>query len=184
MNYTGSVSENPETLLSVPTYHYVCHISLSYFSSPNLDMSVLRFNSERTFLPPYTEPTTTTTTQWNHWRVDYNISEGGRMDYPLMIMIEGVLVGGEAEEEEGGLQVAAVDNITLGFCLPCDFDLLPQPGNLQLTAPPALNVSLGQITNLSLSATSPLCPSLPLIFSIDAGKENTNPLSQHFLHIS
>ena len=93
------------------------------------------------------------------------------MDYPLMIMIEGVLVGGEAEEEEGGLQVAAVDNITLGFCLPCDFDLLPQPGNLQLTAPPALNVSLGHVTNFSLSATSPLCPSLPLVFSIDAGKE-------------
>ena len=180
INYTGPVSENPVTLLSFPTYRYICHISLSYYTSSSLYMSLLRFNSERKFLPPYTEPTTT---QWNYWSMDYSISG---MDYPLMILIEEVLVGGEAEEEEEELQVAAVDNITLTFCLPCDFDILPQLGNLQLTVPSALNVSLGQITNFSFSASSPLCPSLPLMFSIDAGKETLRfitPFRTHFVLI-
>ena len=170
INYTGPVSVNPVTLLSFPTYHYICHISLSYYSSPSLEMSLLRFNSERTCLPTYTE---TSSSQWNQWTVDYNISETDSMNYPLMILIEGAVVGGEAEEEEGEPQVAAVDNITLSFCLPCDFDLLSQPGNLQLTAPQTLNVSLGRVTNFSLSAFSPLCPSLPLSFNIDAGNELT-----------
>ena len=171
MNYTGPVSDNPETLLAFPTYHYICSISLSYFSSsPSLDISVLRFNIGRDFLSSSTEPPTTS--QWSQWTVDYDVSEGTDEEYQLKILIEGAGVEGEAEEEDVGLLVVAVDNITLSFCLPCDFDLLPEPGNLLLTAPSALNLSLGHITNFSLTASSPLCPSLPLVFNIEAGKIN------------
>ena len=90
-------------------------------------------------------------------------------DHSLKILIEGFELG-EAEEEGDDSLVAAVDNITLTFCLPCDFDILPLPGNLMLTAPTVLNVSLGYVTNFTLSASSPLCPSLPLFFTIEAGE--------------
>ena len=93
-------------------------------------------------------------------------------EFPLRLTVEGYGLGeaeGEAEEEEG-FQVMAVDDITLTFCLPCDFDLLPQPGNLQLMAASALTVALGNITTLLLSASSPLCPTLPLVFMIEAGE--------------
>lgn len=129
--------------------------------SPSLELSVLRFNSDRTLLPPSSE------TQWSWWNTSFNISDS---DSPIMILIEGVGGGGEAEEEEEEVQVAAVDNITLTFCLPCDFGLLPQSGNLILSAPSFVNMTLGRVTNFSLSVSSPLCPSLPLVINIDAGK--------------
>ena len=170
MNFTGPVPDNPETLLTFPTHRYICHISLSYFtsSSSSLELSVLRFNIGREFAPLSTEP------QWNWWDTEFDLSEESSGDYPLKILIEGVGMEGEAEEVGGGgeLQVAAVDNITLSFCLPCDFDLLAEPGNLLLSAPSALNISLGRVSNFSLSASSPLCPSLPLIFSIETGEIN------------
>ena len=169
INHTGPVSGNPEIMLVFPTYRYICQLSLSYHTSPSLETSVLRFNSERTPLPPSSD---SSASQWSWWSLNYNTSEVDGVDYQLKVLIEEAGVGGEAEEEEGETQVAAVDNITLSFCLPCDFDLLPRPGNLQFTAPPALNVSLGQVTNFSLSGSSPLCPSLPLVFSIDAGESN------------
>ena len=114
-------------------------------------------------------------------------------EFPLRLTVEGYVLGeaeGEAEEEGEGFQVMAVDDITLTFCLPCDFDLLPQPGNLQLTAAPALTVALGNITTLLLSASSPLCPTLPLVFMIEAGETRIHihysiPLAylQHNLYV-
>ena len=157
MNFTGPVPDNPETLLTFPTHRYICHISFSYFTSPpsSLELSVLRFNIGREFVPLSTEP------QWNWWDTEFDLSEESGEDYPLKILIEGAGMEGEAEEVGGGgeLQVAAVDNITLSFCLLCDFDLLTEPGNLLLSALSTLDVSLGCVSNFSLSASSPLCPS-------------------------
>ena len=167
LNYTEMPSVNREMLLSFPTYQYVCHLSLAYYASVSLDISLLRVNIGRSPLPAPGG----TTTQWSQWTVEYNVSQVREedRDRALKILIEGFELG-EAEEEEEGLSVAAVDDVTLTFCLPCDFDLLPEPGNLQLSAPSSLNVSLGDITEFTLAGSSPLCPSLPLIFTIDTGE--------------
>lgn len=165
LNYTSPPTVNSHTLLSFPTYQYICGLSLSYFASSSLDINILRVNIGESTLP-----TQTTTDQWQYQELEYNVSsiEEKNKNYQLIISIEGVELG-EAEMEEEPF-VAAVDNITLRFCLPCNFDLLPQPGNLLLSGPPALNVSLGDVTSFSLSASSPLCPSLPLLFAIEAGE--------------
>lgn len=175
LNYTAPPTVNGHTLLSFPTYQYVCGLSLSYYVSATLDMYVLRVNIGETLLPVVHS----TTDQWQHWARQYNVSsiEEGNWDHPLNISTEWAELG-EAEQEEDLPLVAAVDDITLTFCLPCDFDLLPQPGNLWLDAPPAVNVSLGSVTNFHLNASSPLCPSLPLIFTIDAG-ESTIGCNMH-----
>ena len=171
LNYTAPPITNQETLLTFPTYQYVCALSLSYYTTPSLDVSVVRVNIGKDTLPPATT-SSSDTAQWSHQTLHYNVSAVARhnRDQLLKISVEWLELG-EAGLEEG-VMVAAVDDITLSFCLPCDFDLLPLPGNLELRAPPALNVSLGSVTNLTLLASSPLCPSLPLVFTIDAGKVN------------
>lgn len=155
------------TLLSFPTIQYICGISLSYYASSTLDVRVLRVNIRADTLPPLID---SAISQWNYWSEDYDITqvEEDDRDNELRILIEGLEFGGEAEEEEqDGQWVATVDNITLTLCLPCDFDMLSNPGNLVLTAPSSLNVSLGHVTNFTVTASSPLCPSLPLIFNIE-----------------
>lgn len=165
LNYTSSPTVNGHTLLSFPTYQYICGLSLSYYVSPSLDINILRVNIGESTLPLHA-----IINQWRYQELEYNVStiEEENISHQLIVSIEGVELG-EAELEEEPF-VAAVDNVTLRFCLPCDFDLLPQPGNLLLTGPLALNVSLGDVTRFSLSASSPLCPSLPLLFTVEAGE--------------
>lgn len=101
--------------------------------------------------------------------MQYNVSALPEEDkaYPLRLTGSSYELG---EAEEVSSLVMAVDDLTVTFCLPCDFDFLPQPGNLNLVAPSSLNVSLGVMSERMLSASSPLCPTLPLFFEIEEGE--------------
>ena len=155
-----------QDLLQFPTFRYICGLSLALYSSAATQLSLLRVN-----VGPEVIDLPGDGSGWLYFSRHYNLSAVRNEDsvYPLWVVVEGVEMG-EAEELLASPLVVAVDNLTLTFCLPCDFDLLALPGNLHITAPLAANVSLGQRTQLRLDAASPLCPTLPLFFLIEAGE--------------
>ena len=155
-----------QDLLQFPTFRYICGLSLVLYSSTATQLSLLRVN-----VGPEVIDLPGDVSGWLYSSHHYNVSAVREEDkaYPLWVVVEGVELG-EAEELLVPPLVVAVDNLTLTFCLPCDFDLLPLPGNLYIAVPLAVNVSLGQRTQLSVDAASPLCPTLPLFFLIEAGE--------------
>lgn len=158
-------------MLQFPTFQYICSLSLAYYTSDPAMLSIVRTNLGPEDIMVY--PSQDGASEWQHLSVQYNVSDLPEEDkaYPLKLRGQSSNSSGfgEAEEVSSPL-VMAVDDVTVTFCLPCDFDLLPQPGNLNITTPTVLNVSLGVMSELVLSTASPLCPTLPLFFQIEAGE--------------
>lgn len=154
-------------ILQFPTFQYICNLSLAYYTSDAAKLSILRTNIGPDDIIVY--PTLDSANEWQYHSVQYNVSAVPEEDkaYPLRLTGSSYELG---EAEEVSSLVMAVDDLTVTFCLPCDFDLLPQPGNLNLVAPSSLNVSLGDMSERMLSASSPLCPTLPLFFEIEEGE--------------
>ena len=162
-------------ILQFPTFQYICNLSLAYYTSAPAELSILRVNVGPDGIMVY--PALDSANEWQYHSVQYNVSAIPEEDkaYPLRLRACSYELG-EAEEVSSSL-VMAVDDITVTFCLPCDFDLLPLPGNLNMMAPSVLNVSLGAMSETVLSASSPLCPVLPLFFQIEAGEILGCPLT-------
>ena len=76
---------------------------------------------------------------------------------------------GEAPPEDSDLFLA-LDDVNITFCLPCDFDDLTTPGNLLLSSPSEVAITFGEVNQFTLQASSPLCPTLPLVFAIESGE--------------
>lgn len=77
---------------------------------------------------------------------------------------------GEAPPEPGEIEVfLALDNVTLRFCLPCEYDVLVEPGVITLLGPEMIDIQLRQSTVYQFNATTPICPDETFVFNIEAG---------------
>ena len=63
----------------------------------------------------------------------------------------------------------ALDNITLTFCLPCDYDTLSEPGGIILSTPERIDIQLRQSTRYRFNASASACPNETLVFTIESG---------------
>ena len=77
---------------------------------------------------------------------------------------------GEAPPEDSSDLFLALDDVNITFCLPCDFDDLAAPGSLLLSSPSEFGITFGEVNRFTLRASSPLCPTVPLVFAIDSGQ--------------
>ena len=78
---------------------------------------------------------------------------------------------GEAPLESDDQELfLALDNLTLTFCLPCDYDTLTEPGAIIVGGPERVDVQLRTLTTYQFNATTPACPNETLIFSIESGE--------------
>ena len=76
---------------------------------------------------------------------------------------------GEAEMQDTMDIFLALDNVTLTFCLPCDYDGLVEPGAIIVGGPEEIRVVLRQSTTFQFNATSPACPNETLVFMLESG---------------
>ena len=78
---------------------------------------------------------------------------------------------GEAPLEGIGSDLfLALDDANITFCLPCDFDNLSASGNLLLNNPSEFGITFGGVNQFTLQGSSPICPTVPLVFAIDSGE--------------
>lgn len=77
---------------------------------------------------------------------------------------------GEAPLEVAGQELfLALDNVTLAFCLPCDYDTLVEPGAIVIGGPQRIDLELRRLTSYRFNASTPVCPNETLLFSIESG---------------
>lgn len=62
----------------------------------------------------------------------------------------------------------AIDDIKLTFTFPCDFSSLGSPGNLILSHPAFLRITLGQVNTIQFSASSLVCPEGPFVYMLES----------------
>lgn len=81
------------------------------------------------------------------------------------------LSGGEFGEApiEGTLYIA-LDNITLTYALPCNFDALNIPENLQISHQPYLDIPLGIVTYVDFIGSSQICSNGPFVYTLENSK--------------
>lgn len=78
---------------------------------------------------------------------------------------------GEAplESDEAELFLA-LDNVTLTFCLPCDYDTLTEPDAIIVGRPERIDMQLRRLTTYQFNASTPACPNETLVFNIESGE--------------
>lgn len=77
---------------------------------------------------------------------------------------------GEAPEDPSGYDLfLGLDDISITFCLPCDYDALGLPGSLSLTGPENITIRLRITSKEVYNGTSSLCPNEPLEYHIVSG---------------
>lgn len=77
---------------------------------------------------------------------------------------------GEAPQELPNQELfLALDNVTLTFCLPCDYDSLVEPGAIILGGPEMIDLELRRVTSYQFNASTPACPNETLVFTIESG---------------
>lgn len=78
---------------------------------------------------------------------------------------------GEAPLELANVELfLALDNVTLTFCLPCDYNVLVEPGAIIVGGPENIDIQLRRLTTYQFNASTPACPNETLVFNIEAGK--------------
>ena len=154
--------------LRFPSSQYVCSLSFYFSTSGPIDVDVLRENIDINTVYSSSGIGSTETTHWEPISFSYNTTIDSNWGAIAVEVSEYDL--GEAVRESTGEELfLGLDGLNLTFCLPCDFDRLPEADNLALTAPPSVNVTLGFVAEVALEGVSVLCPDVPLVFEIETG---------------
>ncbi len=78
---------------------------------------------------------------------------------------------GEAPVEPGGYDLfLGLDDISLIFCLPCDYDTLENEGSLALVGASHLTVHLHVTSKQLFNGSSSTCPNQVLEYNIQSGE--------------
>ncbi len=73
--------------------------------------------------------------------------------------------------EPGGYDLfLGLDDISLTFCLPCDYDTLGTPGGLGLVGSNDITIRLRVTSKEVYNGTSSVCPNQPLQYNIESGE--------------
>ena len=77
---------------------------------------------------------------------------------------------GEAPLESDEEVFLALDNVTLTFCLPCDYDALVEPDAIIVGGPERIDIQLRRLNAYQFNASAPVCPNETLVFTVESGK--------------
>ena len=166
--FNSSALSQSERVLHFPHYSHICGLSFSYYVSGPLDLSLL-FENLRYYTVYVTQSSNATgSSVWKRESFSFNSSDP--FDGNLYFEVSPFDMG-EAALEPGGSNVfLGLDDISMTFCLPCDFDRLDSDGGLVLDGPNEFTVRLRVTSQITYNATSLICPNEPMQYSIDSGK--------------
>ncbi|XP_065885986.1 uncharacterized protein [Dysidea avara] len=175
--YYQASSDREEVFLSVPTYYRLCEISMAY----TLNMTALMIFPQQD-VEIYTLTTTTNESliQWNYVTIPVpnrtlTLPDGFRNN-PLWFrgyIAEDFEFAGESVPQSSSFAddefYIGIDNVTLTYCLPCNFDMLQEEGNLVLMFSPSIAtirlIPLGNIA-INIQASSPICTTERFVISV------------------
>ncbi len=108
-----------------------------------------------------------TSTVWNRANIDLDVSEFvGR----LFFEVSPFDMGEAAVDPSTYDLFLGIDDITLTFCLPCDYDLLRINESLVLSGPSDFTVRLRITSRMQYNGSSSFCPDQQLEYNIDSGE--------------
>ena len=155
----------------------MCGLSFSYFAAGPLILEVVRFDAGidtvYNSMDSYTNDSI-----WKVALYHYNttVINDASSSLQMYFDVSGSELG-EAEQDMADIFLA-LDNVTLTFCLPCDFDGLVELGSIIIGGPQDIQVQLRQLVILQFNASSPACPNETLMFTIEAG------INVAYLHVT
>ena len=77
---------------------------------------------------------------------------------------------GEAPPELANQELfLALDNVTITFCLPCDYDSLVESEAIIVGGPERIDLELRRVTSYQFNASTPACPNETLVFTMESG---------------
>lgn len=146
----------------------MCGLSLSYYVSGPLDLGLLFENYDYQTLYMMSSSTDTTNPVWRRTTLSFNSSDP--FDATLYLEVSPYDFG-EAPVEPGGNDLfLGLDDISLTFCLPCDYDALAVEGSLALVGVSDLTIRLRVTSTENYDGSSSICPNQSLEYSIDSGE--------------
>ena len=158
-----------DQIIVFPSHQFVCGLSFSYFIIGPLDLEVIR---ENIGVDVVSMSQGRNEVEWENAHYQYNSSH---FDYSsnrrsrLVIEVSEFDLGEAVIENEDVELFLALDNVTLTFCLPCDYNVLVEPGAIIVEGPERIDIQLRQVTHYQFSASASACPNETLIFNIESG---------------
>ena len=161
-----------EQVLVFPSHQYICGLSFSYFVVGPLDLDVVRENLgvDTVFI---SSSEANNSSSWEHVSYQYNISihDAPLSGSALFFEVSEYDIGEAPLESDATQLLLALDNVTLTFCLPCDYNSFVEPGAIILGGPESIDIQLRRSTTYQFNASTPACPNETLVFTLEAGKE-------------
>lgn len=139
----------------------MCGLSFSYFTAGPLSLDITRLNTDQTSVPIQDSAA-----MWQSFHYQYNTSSSN--DPLIFEVFDDFEDLAEAPLVDTSI-LLALDNISITFCLPCDYDVLTEPGAIVLGGPESIQVHLRSSAKYQFNATTPICPNETLSYNIEAG---------------
>jgi hypothetical protein len=173
--YANQSLSVPDQVLLFPSHQFLCGLSFSYFIAGALDLDIIRENMgvDTVYVSQDSANSSLGSNPWESVSYVYNASlvplSSGRSLYFEASQYE----LGEAPLELPNQELfLALDNVSLTFCLPCDYDSLVEPGAIVISGPQRIDLELRRLTSYQFNASAPACPNETLVFNIESGKCN------------
>lgn len=155
-------------ILQYPRQKFITSLNFSYYISGVMLLSVLQTNIYNFDIISNNTWSENETANWEQVSVQFREPDP---DYGIVIITPDL--GMELGEAPAlASPTLALDNVILTYTLPCDFDKLAIPGNLELIHESSIDIPLGEVTIVQFNGSSPICPNGPFIYNI---KENNKP---------
>lgn len=167
-NHSLSVAEQ---VLVFPSHRYVCGLSFSYFIAGPLDLDVVRENLgvDTVFISDSRQGANSTGWERVDYRYNISIYDVPTSGSALYFEASEYDIGEAPLETDSTELLLALDNVTLTFCLPCDYDMFVEPGAIILAAPESFEIQLRRSSVYFFNASTPACPNETLVFTIESG---------------
>lgn len=175
--YTNQSIFPSEQVLLFPSHQFVCGISFSYSVAGPLDLDLVRENRgvDTVYIAQGVRPTPASQT-WDNASYQYSIGfEAPESGASIYFEVSHYDMGEAPVESDDAEVFLALDNITLTFCLPCDYDALVEPEAILLGGPERIDIQLRRLTTYQFNASTPACPNETLVFTIESGEECNQP---------
>ena len=147
----------------------MCGLSFSIYVSGPLNLEVIRFNADSDSVYNFMDSTFNASV-WSKASYNYTSADSTLGGNLMMFFRLSSAELGEAELLGMPDVFLALDNVTLTFCLPCDYDGLVESGAIIVGGPQEIAVMLRQSVTFQFNATAPACPNETLAFVLESGE--------------
>ena len=162
-----------DQVLLFPTHQYLCGLSFSYYISGSLDLDIILENRgvNTVYISQESANSSLGSDPWDNVSYVYNITSDPPTSGSSVYFEVSQFDLGEAPLEVANQEVfLALDNVSLTFCLPCDYDSLVEPGAILTGGPQRIDLELRRVTSYQFNASTPACPNETIVFNIESGK--------------